>query len=129
MSAIRPQYHLKPAQAGCDAWEIRRLVELSRGLPIRMVDPHGFAELHEDHWYFHTSARPTPSSLIEHMRLIQACDVSFPIILDANGRVMDGMHRICRAVLDGLREIPAVQFTENPPPDFTNCDPDELPYE
>jgi hypothetical protein len=31
---------------------------------------------------------------------------------------MDGAHRIAKAWLLGLTEIPAVQFTEDPAPDY-----------
>lgn len=36
-------------------------------------------------------------------RLIHDVDLSFPIILGPDGRVMDGMHRIARAVMEGSR--------------------------
>jgi len=128
MSNVRPQYHLRRTNEGIDAFDVRRLIELSKALPIIMVDPAALAELDQDHWYFHSNARPTPRSILEHLEIIRACDIWWPIILDQSGRVMDGMHRVCRALLDKVERIPAVQFVEDPPPDFTNCDPEELPY-
>lgn len=128
MTGIRPQYHLRRTSEGIDAFDVRRLIELSRNLPIRMIDPNALAELDEDHWYFHTQRGPTPRSIVEHLRLILACDIRHPIILDSSGRIMDGMHRICRAVIDGVDRIPAVQFTEDPTPDFVDCRPEDLPY-
>ena len=119
MSKVRPQYHLRRTTSGIDAWSIERLIDLSRNLPVKMVDPRTFGELHEDHWYFHDPKLvPTPSSILGHMKLISETDVAFPIILDQAGRVMDGMHRICRAILDDVPEIPAVQFASDPDPDF-----------
>src|SRR6266478_5486448 len=32
------------------------------------------------------------------------------IILDNSGRVMDGMHRVCKALLQGIDTVAAVQF-------------------
>jgi hypothetical protein len=110
-------------------WDVRRLVSLSKDLPVQQVDPAQFAELNENHWYAHGDQLPTPVSLLEHMALIEACDLSYPIILDANGRVMDGMHRICRAVKDGVASIPAVQFTTDPEPDYVDVSPEDLPYD
>ncbi len=52
----------------------------------------------------------------------------YPIILGNDGRVMDGMHRIARALLEGHATIKAVQFEIQPGPDFRNCTPDDLPY-
>ena len=129
MAKIRPQYHFRQTQSGLDAWNVARLIELSANLPIQMIDPYDIAELHENHWYSHDSVVPTPQSIIEHAQLIQACDLAYPIILDRQGRVMDGMHRICRAVIDNISEIPAVRFMVDPKPDYQNCSPLELPYD
>ena len=50
---------------------------------------------------------------MEHARLIDAADLSFPIILSADGRVMDGMHRVAKAALPGHETIAAVQFASD----------------
>ena len=66
---------------------------------------------------------------MEHCALIRDSDLSIPIILNQAGRVMDGMHRVCKAILEGEEELPAVQFEANPEPDYVDCDPDSLPYD
>lgn len=129
MADIRAQYHLRRTREGIDAFSVQRLIRLSQGLPVRMVDPNGFVELDENHWYHHTRNAPTPRSILEHLSLVLACDVNWPIILDQQGRVMDGMHRICRAILEHADSIPAVQFVVDPAPDFVNCNPESLPYD
>lgn len=53
-------------------------------------------------------------------------DSSYPIILGHDGRVMDGMHRIARALLEGRAEIAAIHFRSPLEPDYqtacrTNC--------
>jgi len=129
MVNIRPQYHFRKTKAGLDAWNVVRLIELSAELPIEMINPAEVAELHENHWYSHDSVTPTPLSIIEHTQLIQACDLAYPIILDQQGRVMDGMHRICKAIINKVVEIPAVRFLADPAPDYQNCEPQDLPYD
>jgi hypothetical protein len=52
-----------------------------------------------------------------------------PIILGADGRVMDGMHRVARVLLEGGTTITAVRFAEPPEPDYGNCRPENLPYD
>lgn len=126
---IRPQYHFRQTDTGLDAWDVRRLIKLSDGFVVRQIDPGTLPELDQNHWYQHPTDVPTPRSLLQHMQLIEACDIEFPIILDANGRVMDGMHRVCKAVKQGITRLPAVQFEVDPHPDFKNCDPRELPYD
>ena len=127
MQKIRAQYHFRKSDRGLLAWDVRRLIRLSAKFPSRAVQLSQIAELDEDHWYFHGDI-PTCRSLVEHIQLIEACDMRYPIILDQQGRVMDGMHRVCKALLNGDREIQAVQFENDPEPDFVNCDPLKLPY-
>jgi hypothetical protein len=52
--------------------------------------------------------------VLEHIRLIDEADLSFPIILSSAGAVMDGRHRIAKALLQGRAAIEAVQFEEDP---------------
>ncbi len=124
--AVRPQYHFRRTASGLNAWDVRRLIELSAHLPVIEIDPTTIKELDENHW---GDATPTPMSIIKHMKLIESADLGYPIILDANGRVMDGMHRICKAVLADIPVIKAVQFVRDPEPDYVDCHPDELPYD
>ena len=49
-----------------------------------------------------------------HTNLIQQTDLAYPIILSASGRVMDGMHRACKAFLENRSTVDAVQFTQDP---------------
>ena len=60
--------------------------------------------------------------------MINEADLSFPIILAANGEVMDGRHRIAKAALEGRPTIGAVQFDTDPPADFVGRQPEDLPY-
>lgn len=125
---MRAQYHFRPSSRGLLAWDVRRLIELSAGLPIRTVSIKTIAELDEAHWYS-TGEAPTCRSLVEHFKLVRECDLSFPIILDQSGRVMDGMHRVCKAILEERSEVLAVQFVTDPDPDYVGCDPGSLPYD
>ena len=125
---LRPQYHLRQSERGLLAWDVQRLVKLSVGLPVREVALSEIKELDECHWYAHDDTPPTCRSIVEHCALILAADQSYPIILDASGRVMDGMHRVCKALLQGAATIRAVQFMPTPEPDYVGRTPDSLPY-
>lgn len=67
--------------------------------------------------------------MVDHCRLIRDVDPAYPVVLGPDGRVMDGMHRIARALLGGGTAVAAVRFVELPAPDYRNCHPDQLPYE
>ena len=56
-----------------------------------------------------------------------AADLSYPVILGHDGRVLDGMHRIARALLGGVAEIRAVRFPHPLEPDYRDVQPDQLP--
>jgi len=44
--------------------------------------------------------------------------LSTPIILNPDGRVLDGNHRVAKAMLERHRTIKAVRIIEMPEPDF-----------
>jgi len=126
---IRPQYHVRKTSTGFDAWKVRRLIALAVDLPVVKIDPTSISDIHKNHWYMEANATPSPLSIVNHIKLINDCDLTYPIILDRQGHVMDGMHRICKAILQNLPKIDAVQFITDPEPDYVDCDPKDLPYE
>ena len=81
------------------------------------------------YWFDNDHQRPTVRAVIDHVRLIGEVDATYPIILGPDGRVMDGMHRIARAILENRPTIAAVRLAGLPEPDHRNCAPDELSYE
>ena len=110
-----------------DAWDVDRLIELTRDLPVEEVS---LAELHEvdSVYWFDSSQRPTVRNVVGHLRLVQEVDPQHPIILGPDNRVMDGMHRIARALLEGQTKIAAVRLRSLPDPDYRDCHPEDLPY-
>ena len=104
-----------------------RLVALAQALPTIDVPLEEIGDLDKAYWYDHGYA-PTCRSVLEHMRLIQAVDLRFPIILSSDGGVMDGMHRVVRAALEGRAHIAAKRFSQDPAPDYVGLGPEDLPY-
>ena len=125
-SAMRKQYYFRPSPRGLLAWDVDRLVLSARILPVRSVPLSEIREL--DSPIFDEEEPPTWRALVDHLLLIDAADLSYPIILAADGSVMDGRHRVVKALREGRSTIDAVQFAEDPPPDYVGREPDELPY-
>ena len=125
---MRKQYHFWPANDGFDAWDVDRLIELSRDLPVETVTVESIGEIDTSYWFDASQDEPTVRKVVEHMQLILEVDTTYPIILGHDGRVMDGMHRLARALMDGNTEIDAVRFPEPLEPDYRGCQPPELPY-
>jgi hypothetical protein len=123
---MRKQYYFRPSVHGLLAWDVDRLVALSKDLPRVQVPMSTMREL--DQPWHGADERPTWRALVDHIRLIEEADLSFPIILSAGGEVMDGRHRIAKAALRDEPHILAVQFVTDPEPDYVGRGPEELPY-
>jgi hypothetical protein len=121
---MRTQYHAQPSADGVDAWDVARLIELSRDLPVKSVALDSLQQIDTVYWTEPFTVR----QFALHVRLVREVDPSFPVILASDGRVMDGMHRVVRALLEGEATIAAVQFTVTPEPDYRDCNLDDLPY-
>lgn len=109
-------------------WDVIKLIELARELEVISVPLESIKELDEAFWYDLGGAKPTCRNVAEHAKLIQQTDLSYPILLCSEGRVMDGMHRVCKALMNGDSHIKAVRFPHAIEPHFIDVDPDTLPY-
>jgi hypothetical protein len=128
LASVRRQCHFWPGSSGLDAWDVDRLIEPSQDLPVVEVPVDSIGEVDSNYWFGGDCGEPTVRKMVEHMWQVRDVDPMFPIILGVDGRVMDGMHRIARALLEGRRTIRAVRFETQPKPDFRDCSPGDLPY-
>lgn len=131
---MRKQYHFRPTDEGVLIWDVDQLVELSAGLTPFDVPLSEIQELDEAFWFGAEGDAdaegdaPTCRRVALHAKLINETDLRHPIILSRDGRVMDGMHRVCRALIEGRETIRAVRFRADPAPDYVDIHPDDLPY-
>lgn len=106
---MRAQYHFRKSPRGLLAWNVHRLVEISRDFECVWIGLSDIRELDEPFWSGDGRVM-TCRQVADHARLMQEADLAFPVILSSDGRVMDGMHRICKALLLGRDRIEAVRF-------------------
>ena len=125
---MRKQYNVWPGERGLDAWDVDRLIELTKNFPVTVVALDAIPDVDTDYWFRYGPVLPTVRRIVDHVRLIREVDMSHPVILGADGRLMDGMHRVARALLDGETTIRAVQFEVDPEPDYRDCRLEDLPY-
>ena len=125
---MRTQYHFRHSPQGLRAWDVHRLIAQSSHLVRERVPLSEIREIDEPYWSHEPPRNMTCREMVDHTRLMLDCDLKFPIILSSDGRVMDGMHRVCKALLEGRSEIDAVRFVDDPAPDYVGVDPDDLPY-
>jgi hypothetical protein len=97
------------------SWYTERLWELAKALPVKTVEIASIPAFDEVTWFGYD--KPTCRRVADHAKRINQAVLDHPIILSAEGYVMDGMHRICKAHLLEMTTIQAVQFSVNPDPD------------
>ena len=106
------QWLLKDEQMcklGNHHWSVARLIELSKDLKV-MVIPI-------DHLYLYYKYESlTLREMVMHMKAVNDADLRYPIIIDEDGEIMDGRHRIMKVLLTGKKSIKAVRFDKNPEP-------------
>lgn len=57
-------------------------------------------------------------NFIFQCKRVNDCSLEYPIILDDEGIIADGYHRLCKAILEGRETIKAIRLTSMPAPDF-----------
>ena len=125
---IRPQYHLRDSDRGLLAWDVEGLIERTVDLQPIEIPLTAISELDEPHWFTLEGDSPTCRKVAGHAKLIEEADLSYPIIVDHERRVMDGMHRICKALNLGLKTILAYQLPRLPEPDYIGVALNDLPF-
>jgi hypothetical protein len=89
---------------------------LAKGLPVKKVRLSELRGFDEVRWFGGPrNLLPTCRAIAEHARDIYEADLTYPIILSPTGEVLDGWHRMCRAYLQGIEELDAVQLPTVPP--------------
>lgn len=90
-------------------WSVSRLIQLSADFQVMTVPL--------DHLnVYYTYDKLTLREMVMHMQAVNDADLSKPIILDEDNDIMDGRHRVMKALLLGKKTIKAVRFEENPLP-------------
>ena len=124
---MRKQYHFRKVENDTYIWDVDNLVAFTQHFKVKEIPLSDIKELEEAYWYPDT--HPTTQNILEHMQLIQQADLTYPIILCSQGRLMDGMHRVGKAKILGKDTISAVQFEIDPQADFINVDENDLTYD
>ena len=90
-------------------YSVSELIHKSKGLPT--------LEIPLDHLYIgYGLGEMDLRKLVSHMKMTIEADMDYPIILDPDGTIMDGRHRVARALLEGRETIKAVRLVDMPPP-------------
>lgn len=97
-------------------WQVERLWGLAEGLPVVEMEPEAFHEWHRPEFGPTWLETASMAEYAGHIQRVLDADLSYPVIVSAEGNVMDGNHRLMRAFLDGVK-VKMVRFEETPEPD------------
>ena len=97
------------SQLGKNHWSVERLIMLSKDLDVMEI-PLNHLNV------YHNYERITLREMATYIRAVNDADLKYPIILDEDGEVMDGRHRIVKCLTEGVETIKAVRFDRNPSP-------------
>ena len=115
-----PEKHSHTVPGGRGYWLTEKLWSAAAGLPAKRVKLADIPEFDLDCWFRDRHA-PTIRNVAEHARRIHEADLSYPVLLGSNGRLLDGGHRLAKAYLRGEIEVLAVQFDQDPEPDWVEA--------
>lgn len=92
-------------------WDVNTLWKASEGLPVFKI-PLAAIDLELKPW-----AIPDFLSILYHVERINKVGFEYPVIMNPDGHIIDGWHRIAKAILKGRKYINAVRFNVMPEPD------------
>lgn len=96
-------------------WDVERLWVLADSLEAKSLPIETISGIDEDGWF--SMEKPTLRNVAKHAEKIMQAELRYPIILNVDGSIMDGAHRVAKALCLGHSEIRAVQFAETPEAD------------
>ena len=97
------------SQLGNYKWSVARLFELSKDLTVMDIPLD-----HVNMYYKYEMV--TLREMAGHMTAVNNASLEYPIILDEDGEIMDGRHRLIKSIIKGEKTIKAVRFKKNPYP-------------
>lgn len=94
---------------GCHKWSVARLFALTKDMPVMEVPIAAIS-------VYYTYEKLTLRQMVTHLKAVLEADLDYPIILDEDGELMDGRHRIMKAMMSDATMIKIVKFDKNPVP-------------
>lgn len=91
-----------------DIYSALKLIEQSKKYKVFELPLIG-VQLSRNAWNIETL-----SDFIHHVDRMKYTDLNNPIILDVEGVICDGLHRLCKAIIEGKTTIKAIRLEEMP---------------
>lgn len=124
---MKKKYYARKIEGDTLIWEVDRLVKLSEHYLPKEIMVESIDEIDENYWFIEKGEIPSAREISKHIDFADKTSFKYPVILSSDGKVMDGMHRILKALMKGKDTIKVVQFLEDPEPDYKNKKLSKLP--
>lgn len=98
--------------AGDESWLVKNLWKAASKLPVYEIP---LIALRTDIGLWDNMSF---MEFLNHAKLVNEADLDYPIILDADGAIADGRHRLGKAIIEGHTTIKAQRLEFMPEPDF-----------
>ena len=85
-------------------------LRLAKDLPVKELRVD---EMHINYSLF-SSSNNTLKNFVSHMKMVLDADLSYPILMNEHGVIIDGRHRLTKCLLDGVETIKVKRFEEDP---------------
>ena len=95
-------------------YDVHACVRMAKDLPIVKLD---VASMNIS--YRNPNNELSIRNFIEHMHSVLEADLSYPILLNEDGCIIDGRHRLCKALYQGDKTILTQRFDKDPSSVFT----------
>lgn len=121
-TVLEPGGHrlIKEHAGVCRTWQVEALWWAAAGRVAEDIEVTA-VDLERPFW-FGDGERPTMRAILEHFRRAMTVDLDDPLVLGPSGELMDGMHRVMRAAVEGRERLPAVRLETLPEPLLTEVE-------
>lgn len=101
-------------------WYVDDLWSIASNMPVVELSVNKLWEQYKDRWYWFDSfeERIDYQKFLHHYKRCEEADLSFPILIFPQNKIADGVHRLVKAKLLGLKTISAILFEELPEVNF-----------
>jgi hypothetical protein len=89
-------------------YKITDLIEASKGLEVFKI------KVSDVFTNYGAPCKDTLTDFIDHCKKVHSADLSYPILLAPDNFILDGKHRLAKAIIKGTIFIKAVRFKELP---------------
>ena len=87
---------------------VHEAIRLSKDLPVKEIN------LSEIYMSYGSMCKDSFRSFLEHVKMVNDADLSCPILMNEDGCIIDGRHRLAKAILDECETIKVKRFVDDP---------------